>query len=132
MQEFKDIGSRFILLVKQPHKRKNYRQLYLFTIVLARYYVACFSTHIVLLCMFILTYEWKKLYNFFILHKAEILNYNKLRVRKKWILISLKAVKGLLIAFLLYTFFLKPLINQSAEKVPLEEAYSTETFVFEQ
>jgi len=44
-------------------------------------------------------------------------------------LISLKTVKGFLIAFLLYTFFLKPLINQSTEKVPLEGVYATEIFV---
>lgn len=91
--------------------------------------VKIFSTHIVLLCLFILTYEWKKLYNFFILHKAEILNYNKLRVRKKWMLISLKAVKGLLIAYLLYTFFIQPMMNQSKEKIYLEGIYSTEMFV---
>ena len=91
--------------------------------------VKIFSTHIILLCFFILTYEWKKLYNFFILHKAEILNYNKLRVRKKWMLISLKTVKGLLIAYLLYTFLLKPLMNQYTEKVTLEGVYCTELFV---
>lgn len=91
--------------------------------------VKIFSTHIVLLCVFILTYEWKKLYNFFILHKAEILNYNKLRVRKEWMLISLKAVKGLLIAFLLYTFLLKPMMYRSYEKAPLEGVYSTKLFV---
>ena len=212
----------FIIAVAD-HKRKNYRQLYLFTIVLARYYVALtmlvygfakifvgqfpdlgyyslehkfgdmspmgvlwtfmetsraytffgglmevtggllllsrrtktfgalfsltvmmnvamlnyaydvpvkiFSTHIVLLCFFILTYEWKKLYYFFILHKTETLNYNKLRVRKKWMLITLRSVKWLLIAYALYAFLLKPLMNQSNEKVPLEGVYTTEEFI---
>ncbi|HEY5371926.1 MAG TPA: hypothetical protein VIJ75_23330 [Hanamia sp.] len=91
--------------------------------------VKIFSTHIVLLCFFILTYEWKKLYNFFILHQATSLNYNRLTVRKKWMLISLKIVKGLLIAFLLFTFLIRPLMNQTNEKVPLEGVYTAEQFV---
>lgn len=91
--------------------------------------VKIFSTNIVLLCIFMLTYEWKKFYNFFILHKSEILNYNKLRVRKKWMLITLRSVKGLLIAGLLYMFFITPLMKQPDEKIPLEGVYSTELFV---
>ena len=91
--------------------------------------VKIFSTNIVLLCIFILTYEWKKLYNFFILHKSEIINYNKLRVRKKWMLITLRSVKGLLIAYLLYMFFITPLMKNPDETVPLEGVYSTDVFV---
>lgn len=91
--------------------------------------VKIFSTHLVLLCIFILSYEWEKLYNFFILHKAEILNYNKLRVRKKWMLISLRAVKFLLIAYLFYAFLIGPLMNSSKEKVFMEGVYSTQLFI---
>lgn len=91
--------------------------------------VKIFSTHLVLLCFFILTYEWKKLYNFFILHQAEILNYNKLSVRKKWMLVTVRTVKGLLIAFLLFTLFIKPLVSQHNKKTPLAGTYIVERFV---
>lgn len=91
--------------------------------------VKIFSTHLVLLCFFILTYEWKKLYNFFILHQAEILNYNKLSVRKKWMLVTVRTVKGLLISFLLFTLFIKPLMNQYNKKTPLDGTYIVERFV---
>ena len=91
--------------------------------------VKIFSSHIVLLCFFILTYEWKILFNFFILHKAEVLTYNRLRVRKKWMLITLRSVKGLLIAVLLYAFFVNPFINQTKKTVPMEGVYITQRFI---
>lgn len=91
--------------------------------------VKLFSTHVVLLCVFILSFEWQKLYNFFILHKKEVLDYNRLRVKKKWMQITLRSVKILIIAYLAYSQFISPLLNQQKDTVPLEGAYTTRLFV---
>lgn len=91
--------------------------------------VKIFSTHIVLLCMFILTFDLKLLYNFFIRHRAEKLDYNKLHVRKKWMQVSLRAIKVLFIAAILWNnyYFVKATLNK--KPVPMEGMYAVNTFV---
>lgn len=91
--------------------------------------VKLFSTNIVLICVFILSFEWKKLFEFFILHKPATLGYNKLKLQKKWMLITLRSVKFILIALALYSFFIEPLMAPANEKVPLEGAYFTQNFI---
>lgn len=91
--------------------------------------VKIFSTHIVLLCFFILSYEWSKLNNFFIAHKIEVLNYDKIRVRKKWIKIVLISFKVLLLAWAFYTLFVARLFMRAQGTVPLEGSYTTQTFI---
>ncbi|ANI88311.1 hypothetical protein A9P82_02710 [Arachidicoccus ginsenosidimutans] len=63
--------------------------------------VKILSTHIVLLCAFILTYEWRVLFAFFVKHKNEKLDYNKTLVKNKWLQIALRIAKILLIVYVL-------------------------------
>lgn len=91
--------------------------------------VKIFSTHIVLLCCFVLSYEWIKLYNFFIAHKQEILDYNKLSVKKRWMKIVLVSFKALLIVWVFYVLFFKHLFFSHRQAVPLEGAYTTQMFI---
>lgn len=63
--------------------------------------VKIFSTHLVLLCVFILTYEWRILFCFFIKHRNVKLDYNKTLVKNKWLQIALRIVKILLIVYIL-------------------------------
>lgn len=93
--------------------------------------VKIFSTHIVLLCVFILTYEWKKLYRFFILHKTTVLDYNKFTIKKKWALITLRVCKGLLIAAFFYSIISEMWPTLKEEKVPLEGLYTTHSFILD-
>lgn len=44
--------------------------------------VKIFSVHIVLLCVFILGFDWRKLFNFFVHHRLEALEYSPLKVQK--------------------------------------------------
>lgn len=93
--------------------------------------VKIFSTHIVLLCVFILTYDWKKLYCFFILHTTTVLDYNKFTVRKKWALITLRVFKGLLIAVFFYSNISEMWPTLKDEKVPMEGLYTTQSFILD-
>ncbi|ANI89943.1 hypothetical protein A9P82_11975 [Arachidicoccus ginsenosidimutans] len=93
--------------------------------------VKIFSTHIVLLCIFMLTYEWKILFNFFVKHRTEKLDYNKLRVRKKWMQISLRAIKILLIAYLLYSNITGLWFTLKEDKIPMEGVYTVNTFILD-
>jgi len=91
--------------------------------------VKIFSLHIVLLCVFILSYDWKILYNFFVRHRTEKLDYNKLRVKRKWMQVSLQVIKLLLIIGIFYMNItglwgtLKPTV------VPMEGAYTVKKFI---
>lgn len=91
--------------------------------------VKIFSTHIVLLCVFILTYDWKLLYNFFIRHRTEKLVYNKLRTPKQWMQVSLRVIKLLFIGVILWNnfYYLQATLNK--KPVPMEGFYTVNTFV---
>lgn len=91
--------------------------------------VKIFSTHIVLLCVFILTYDWKLLYNFFIRHRTEKLDYNKLRAPKQWMQVSLRVIKVLFIIVMLWnnSSYLQATLNK--KPVPMEGFYAVNTFV---
>lgn len=91
--------------------------------------VKIFSSHLVLLSFFILSFEWQKLYNFFILHKQEILDFNRFKIKKRWMYITLRSLKVLFIGLLLYQFFISPLINNVEQKLPLEGHYKTQLFI---
>lgn len=93
--------------------------------------VKIFSTHIVLLCVFILTFEWKKLYSFFILHKTTLLDYHKLTIRKRWALITLRVFKGLLILLFFYSVISEMWPTLREEKIPLEGLYTTQSFILD-
>ncbi len=91
--------------------------------------VKIFSTQIVLLCVFILSYEWKTLFNFFVLHRTEKLDYNKLKVKKKWLQVTLRIIK---IVFILAIFgiSISQLWGTLDEKpAPMEGAYIVDSFV---
>ncbi|WP_143075893.1 DoxX family protein [Parafilimonas terrae] len=91
--------------------------------------VKIFSTHIVLLCIFILTFDWKLLYNFFIRHRTEKLYYNKLRAPKKWMQISLRVIKILFIVVMLNNnyYYLQRAFNK--QPLPMEGYYAVNTFI---
>lgn len=91
--------------------------------------VKIFSTHIVLLCVFILTFDLKLLYNFFIRHRTEKLDYNKLRAPKQWMQVSLRVIKVLFIIIMLWnnSSYLQATLNK--KPVPMEGFYAVNTFV---
>lgn len=91
--------------------------------------VKIFSAHIVLLCVFILSYDWKTLYNFFVRHRTEKLDYNKLRVKKRWMQVSLQVIKLLLITGILYMNISGLWSTLTETVVPMEGAYTVKNFV---
>lgn len=94
--------------------------------------VKIFSTHIVLLCAFILSYEWIKLYHFFILHKTETLDYNRLSTKKKWVKIMLKSFKVLVLALVSWSLIVVRIRHPFPTSAPLEGSYKVHTFAFGQ
>lgn len=91
--------------------------------------VKIFSTHIVLLCVFILSYDWITLYNFFIRHRSVKLDYNKLRVKKAWMQITLRVIKFIVVVGTI-GFALSELWDTLTEvPVPMEGVYTVRTFI---
>lgn len=91
--------------------------------------VKIFSTHLVLLCIFILSYDWIRLYRFFLNHRTEKLEYNKLHLKKKWMQISLRIIKVLLIVVVFYNNIHGHWHTLTAGKIPMSGAYLTRTFI---
>ena len=91
--------------------------------------VKIFSTHIVLLCLFILSFDLKKLYLFFFRHQSVHLSYNRLHTKKKWVLILLRGVKILLIGYIFYSNIsgLWPTLKPSP--APMAGAYNVHFFI---
>lgn len=92
--------------------------------------VKIFSTHLVLLCVFILSYDWIRLWHFFLNHRSETLEYNKLHLKKKWIQISLRIIKVLLIVVLFYNNIHDYWRTLTVENVPMNGTYLTQIFIF--
>ncbi|MBS1746594.1 MAG: hypothetical protein JST21_10540 [Bacteroidetes bacterium] len=91
--------------------------------------VKIFSAHIVLLCVFILSYDWKILFNFFVLHRFEKLDYNKLRVKKKWLQVTLRVIKIVIILAILGISISQLWGTLDEKPAPMEGAYSVKSFV---
>lgn len=87
--------------------------------------VKIFSSHLLLLCIFILSYDWKVLFNFFILHKSETLNYKRLRVKNKSMESFLSLLKIVLVIYLFYTNISRMWPTLDIAKPPLEGLYTT-------
>ncbi len=64
--------------------------------------VKAFATHLVLLCLFILSPDLKPMWNFFILHKNEKLRFHTYTSDKRWINISLSIIKYIVVIGILY------------------------------
>lgn len=90
--------------------------------------VKLFSTHIVLFCAFILTYDWKILFNFFIRHKTEKLDLNRFRVKQKWIHYTLRVVKFALIGLIFYKMVPPLWATLDRPPVPMEGSYTVHLF----
>lgn len=91
--------------------------------------VKIYSTHLVLLCVFILSYDWIRLWHFFLNHQTEKLEYNKLHLKKKWMQISLRIIKILLIVVVFYNNIHDYWRTLTVEKVPMNGAYLAQTFI---
>ena len=129
------VGGTLLLFRKTKTFGALFSMTVLINVVILNYMydvpVKIFSTNLVLLCAFILLYEWKKLYNFFILHKTTILDYNKFTVKKQWMRITLLSFKALLILFFFYYDISEMWPTLKEEKVPLEGLYTTHTFILD-
>lgn len=91
--------------------------------------VKIFSTLIVLLCVFILSYEWKTLFNFFVLHRTEKLDYNKLKVKKKWLQVTLRVIKIIIIVAIFWISISQLWGTLDEKPAPMEGAYTVNSFV---
>lgn len=87
--------------------------------------VKIFSSHLLLLCIFILSYDWKVLFNFFILHKSETLNYKKLRVKNKRMEFLIGLMKVVLVIYLFHSCISSMLPTLQKTVPPLEGLYTT-------
>jgi hypothetical protein len=91
--------------------------------------VKIFSTHVVLLCVFILSYDWKPLFNFFVLHRFQKLDYNKLKVKKKWMQVTLRVIKIVFIGGIFWISISQMWGTLQEDVVPMEGAYTVDSFV---
>ncbi|SFN36618.1 hypothetical protein SAMN05421594_2369 [Chryseobacterium oleae] len=89
--------------------------------------VKIFSSHIVLLCVFIVSGDAIALYRFFILHQPSQLRFQKRTSDKRWKRITLIGVKCLVIAF--FIFSSSSMLFYTPPAVPMEGAYSVEKVV---
>ncbi len=90
--------------------------------------VKLFSTHIVLFCVFILTYEWRTLFDFFIRHKTTTLVFSRFWLRKKWMYYVLRAAKFVVIGLIFYSVIPPLWATLDKPRVPLEGAYIVHSF----
>lgn len=91
--------------------------------------VKIYSTNLVLLCVFILSYDWIRLWHFFLNHRTETLEYNKLYLKKKWMQISLRIIKVLLIVVVFYNNIHGHWHTLTVEHVPMSGAYLVQSFI---
>ncbi|MFC3196056.1 hypothetical protein ACFOET_00385 [Parapedobacter deserti] len=91
--------------------------------------VKIFSSHIILLCLFILSYDLRPLVDFFVFHRPTRLPYAPYSPPKRWKLITTRVIK--------YAFICGSIVMSCAglwsmlkkEPVPHEGAYLIDTFV---
>lgn len=89
--------------------------------------VKIFSSHIVFLCIFILSVDVVALYRFFVLHKPTQLRFQKRTSDKKWKNVMLTGLKWLVVVFLLFRSSSSLFYVPPAE--PMEGLYTVEKFV---
>lgn len=89
--------------------------------------VKIFSSHIVLLCVFIVSGDAIALYRFFVLHQPSQLRFQKRTSDKRWKRISLIGVKCLVIAF--FIFSSSSMLFYTPPAVQMEGAYSVEKLI---
>lgn len=95
--------------------------------------VKIFSTHLVFLCLFILSKNFKSMWNFFILHKLTELRYPLHQFKKKWLKITRLILKYSFIIFLLGSTIYKMANSQkyiNSESNKMEGAYQIQTMIF--
>lgn len=93
--------------------------------------VKLFSTNIILLCLFILSYDFKPLYRFFILHRAVHLPSGRFTSRRRWVFITSRILKYAFVFGLVVWSCagLWPTLNKNP--VTMEGAYLIDTFVLD-
>jgi len=89
--------------------------------------VKIFSSHIVLLCLFIVSGDAMALYRFFILHQPSQLRFQKRTFDKKWKSITVTGFKWLVIAFFIMSS--ASALFSTSPAVPMEGAYIVDKFI---
>ncbi|SKB81170.1 hypothetical protein SAMN05660226_03223 [Parapedobacter luteus] len=93
--------------------------------------VKIFSSHIIFLCLFILSYDLKPLIDFFVFHRPTRLPYALYRPQKRWKLVTTRVIKYAFICGSIVLSCVQMWYTLKKERVPHEGAYLIDTFVLD-